>query len=344
MSLKKYYSIFSKWLSSFSELETTHLSFVEILVLIVVGASLFGIYGYCLEYWTVHFRIDSAKWVLSAQSQASAAILGLLITAGVFRWRFVTERRDQLSKQVNLYLKNIAEARATVIPGSPRLIDILYDEFLESIDTSIKANETVTEERYIELGWWWAVRRLLLFYTSPNIEVERNLYRRDTDEILKISPIAKKAAISMWEDYWANPEKLILKLFKVLGSAEQVISRIYDRSSRFDKEEQKRLLDLSAQMTHFRGLRNSIFDNNDKLIAEQTNRAKTKFAPLFYISCSLLAVAIVSGLIMLASINGVPIQDETKMTEMLRFVVGIPIGLTVAGIYTALLTVLTIIK
>jgi len=160
---------------------------------------------------------DSAKWVLSAQSQATAAILGLMIAAGIFRWRTFTDREEQLQSALSNYLKRMNEL---TISGSTlqvpiRVFDVMYDDYVKFINQHVnsKGVPIISSEALKILGRLWSLRLLSNYYGSLNIIPARRLTRGALKRLLKSS---RQYAIEMWEFYYTNPASFYVYMEETL--------------------------------------------------------------------------------------------------------------------------------
>ncbi len=288
-------------------------------------------------WWLRYVTVDSAKWALSAQVQATAAIFGLLIAAVSLLQRRITDQEQQLRNDIYKYLKELAQPLGT--PPMP-ILGIAYGDYLKWITEAKSKKERIAKDAFRNLGRLWVIRFLSLQY-HLRLRFGRYLTVGQTKELRKISKLSRESAIDMWEYYYRYPEDFIIKMHETLDmvSAVLMFPRRADSNPGVEGgesaiSEEGRLLNNTAY---------AIVYNDSKVIAENVKRTRLALRPPFYFTSLVLAFAIVLGLCILTGIEGTLLPPILSNPDNLKWVVGIPIGLSIFGIFLCLLMIRKII-
>jgi hypothetical protein len=79
------------------------------------------------------------------------------------------------------------------------------------------------------------------------------------------------------------------------------------------------------------------------LIASETARGKSAFRLPFYISCGLLFTATILAVTILTGLGGIE-SLLGQQPDILRYLVGVPIGFSIFGIYLCVLLVIATLR
>lgn len=289
-----------------------------------------------VELWLPFVVIENAKWALSAQTQATAALLGLLIAAMALRWRTVTNQEQQLRSVIHSYLKVIGTSGTgpqNIIPT----IKVIYDNYLVWINS---AKPKIAKLAYINLGRLWVIMRLSYVY-RVRIKYGRYLKRGQTKRLSKVSKLSRESAISMWENYYRHPANFILDMYETLDHVSMILTGLGMKSKQ-EKGERNNENTLLSKYDTLREITSSMLSDDSKLIAEETKRIRSISQPFIFTSV-VLTSAIVIGLLALTGINNTNLLLNLN-SDVIRWVVGIPIGLSVYGVFLCLIFVRNILS
>ena len=120
-----------------------------------------------VSWWLSDVTVDSAKWALSTQVQATAAIFGLLIAAMALIWRRMTSQEQEIRERMYGYVKEL-EQEVGQVPQLP-VSQVVYDNYLKWITELRKKGEKIGEDAYINLGRLWVIISLSRRYRSKLI-------------------------------------------------------------------------------------------------------------------------------------------------------------------------------
>ena len=277
---------------------------IEFIIVIVLGLIIGFIAAFWLSYWLPHTNVESAEWALSTQAQAMAAILGLLIAAGAFRWRTITNQEEELRTKIHSYLKRL---------GKTPELEKAYNARLSKIEKEKAKKEEIDKIEFKSLGILYVIKKISIVFGLTDIEpIDRYLLREEAKMLSKVSNLSKESAIDMMDYFFRYPAKFILRMVNIL----------YVHSNKYPSL--KYIVD-------------SMLVDESKLIAEQIEYTRSRFIPAFYITCTILVIAVVISIVALSSISS-PAIEESLGPHGLHWVVGWAIGLSILGIYSCLIT------
>lgn len=282
-----------------------------------------------LGIWFPFVDKESARWALSAQVQAMAAIFGLMIAAMAFRWRVVTNQEQQLRNNIYSYLKRIGTTKnETVIPSSFFIIDLAYEKYLAWINEKIDKKQKIDKKVFINLGKLWVIKELSFIHSSGGAkEFGRCLKYGQTKQLSKVSKLSRESAINTWENYYRYPAQFTLDMYETLAyiyttlfGLEKIDSDVYRAKGSVGQN-----FDLLISIV------SQILSDGSKLIAEEIKRRRSTLSP-FYFASGVLILAIVVGLLVLTGVsdNNLLLNQNS---DTIRWVVGIPVGLSVYGVF-----------
>jgi len=280
-------------------------------------------------WWLKYVTVESAKWALSAQVQATAAIFGLLIAAVSLRWSRVTEQEQQLRSKIYSYLQFLAGSTKGIPAVS--VLDSAYGKYVEWVEGNKK--NKVNKAIFVKLGRFWVIKNLSDQYRLRLI-FGRFLTVGQTKPLNRISKLSRRAAVDMWEDYHKRPEAFILNMHETFSFLVAIM--IAEQPNTGEECE------FPAESVLLDNIASSIISDNSKLIAEEVKRTRIIIRPRFYLTAFLLALAILLGLSILTGIEGT-LYPFSLIPNYLAWAVGIPIGLSFAGIIFSLLIIRKII-
>lgn len=290
-----------------------------------------------IELWLPYVVIENARWVLSAQVQATAAILGLLVVAMAFKWRMVTNQEQQLRSNIYSYLKMLGTAKSGTILPSSFVIDLTYEKYLAWINATTAKRREI-DIFFMNLGKLWVIRELSFIYSSGGAkEFNRHLKHGQTKQLSKTSERSKKSAIEMWEHYYRNPAQFILEMYRVLR---HVYATLFDLETTDNNK--GKVKQSYGTFDAIISIVSQILADGSKLIAEETKRVRSISQP-FVVTSVVLISAIVIGLLALTGISNTNLLLNLN-SDVIRWVVGIPIGLSVYGIFLCLLFIRAILS
>lgn len=287
-----------------------------------------------IELWFPFVEIESAKWALNAQVQATAAIFGLLIAAMAFRWRTITNQEEKLRSNIYSYLKQIAlsvTGPQNIVPT----INVAYGNYLAWINNS---KPKIAKTAYMDLGRLWVIMQLSYVYRI-RIKFGRHLKRGQTRELSKVSKLSREAAINMWESYYRYPAEFILNMHETLDNVSMILTGLeMEKSQEKDKQNDKNsILNKYGILGEIVSL---MLGDDSKLVAEEIRERRSTLTP-FYGTSVVLTLSIVIGLLVLTGIS-----DNNLLLNLnsgiIKWAVGIPIGLSVYGVALCFLFIRTI--
>ncbi len=295
-------------------------------------------------WWLSYVTVESAKWALSTQVQATAAIFGLLIAAMALLWRRMTSQEQEIREHIYDHLKSLEQK-----VGQPQLLSVsqvAYDNYLKWIIELRKKKEKVGKDTYINLGRLWVIISLSRQYSSKLI-FGRHLTTGQLKELSRISKESKKSAIVMWENYHRYPESFMIGMYETLSMVSSILlalsmsEREVDTSLGGQMSNEKRA--FSEACTRLHNIVNAIVHNNDKFNAEEVKRNRITLRIPFYSTSLVLSFAIVLGLCILTGIEGTLFPPILSGPDNLMWAVGIPIGLSIFGVTLCLYLIRRII-
>lgn len=294
-------------------------------------------------WWLSYVTVDSAKWALSTQVQATAAIFGLLIAAMALLWRRMTGQEQGIREHIYDYLKGL-EQGVGQIPQLP-VSQVAYDNYLKWITELREKGEKIGKDAYINLGRLWVIISLSRQY-SLKIIFGRYLTTGQLKELSRISKESKKSAIVMWEHYHRYPESFMIAMHETLMMVESILLAS-SMSKRVDNnlggEIRNEKSDISEACTRLRNTVNAIVHNDDKFNAEEVKRNRLALRVPFYFTSLVLSFAIILGLCILTGIEGTLFPPILSGPDNLMWAVGIPIGLSIFGVALCLYLIRRII-
>ena len=128
---------------------------------------LYGVGVVWIFWWLSSVTVDSAKWALSTQVQATAALFGLLIAAVALVWRRITDQEQQLRERMSGYLKDLAQLVGRIPTVS--VSNIAYDNYFEWITQLREKKERIGKDALINLGRLWVIKNFSEQYRSRNL-------------------------------------------------------------------------------------------------------------------------------------------------------------------------------
>lgn len=295
-------------------------------------------------WWLSYVTVDSAKWALSTQVQATAAIFGLLIAAMALLWRRMTSQEQEIRERMYGYVKDL-EQKVGQVPQLP-VSQVAYDNYLKWIIELRKKKEKVGKDAYINLGRLWVIISLSRQY-SLRLIFKRYLTTGQLKELSKISKVSKESAIVMWEDYHRYPENFIISMYETLSMVSSILlassmsEREVDTNLGGEMSNEKRA--FSEACTRLQNMVRAIVYNDDKFNAEEVKRNRITLRIPFYFTSLVLSFAIVLGLCILTGIEGTLFPPIFSRPDNLMWAVGIPIGLSIFGIALCLTLIRRII-
>ena len=290
-------------------------------------------------WWLSSVTVDSAKWALSTQVQATAAIFGLLIAAVALLWRRITDQEQRLRNDIYEYLKELSQPLGRTPPVP--VLDVAYGDYLKWITEAISKKERIAKDAFRNLGRLWVIRFLSLQYRL-RLRFGRYLTVGQTKELSKISKLSRESAIDMWEYYYKRPEDFIINMHETLDMVSSIVTglKLMNRDSgaaRKDKE-----TNIPEECIRLNNVAYSIVYNDSKVIAENVKRTRLALRPRFYFTSLVLALAIIIGLCILTGIEGTIFPFSLNPSNIV-WAVGIPIGLSIFGIALCLALIRNII-
>lgn len=311
------------------------ISFIVALVVFIVVV-LWG------EWWLPNVDIESARWALSAQAQASGAILGLLIAAMVFKWHIVANQEQELRNKIHLYFKRLADPSAGVQEGR-FIVDVAYDEYLSWIRQQKGKVPKKTKAALITLGRFWVIKELSLRYSSAVDEtLSRSLRYGQISDLLTVNKLSKNSATDMWDSYFTNPARFVLDMHDAL----QYVSRTLAIIRRYGKEaivEGKIPWSPVKEYEILETVLGLMRSDDSWLVASEVARGRSAFKLPFYTSCVLLSTATILALTILTGLGGIE-SLLGQHPDILRYLIAVPIGFSIFGIYFCVLLVTAILR
>ncbi len=295
-------------------------------------------------WWLSYVTVDSAKWALSTQVQATAAIFGLLIAAMALLWRRMASQEQEIRERMYGYLKDL-EQKVGRVPQLP-VSQVAYDNYLKWIIELRKKKEKVGKDAYINLGKLWVIISLSRQYSSKLI-FGRHLTTGQLRELSRISKESKKSAIVMWENYHRYPESFMIGMYETLSmvSSKLLASSMsegeVDTNLGDEMSNEKRA--FSEACTRLQNMVRVLVYNDDKFNAEEVKRTRIILRIPFYFTSLVLSFAIVLGLCILTGIEGTLFPPILSGPDNLMWAVGIPIGLSIFGVALCLTLIRRII-
>lgn len=314
---------------------------------ILVGPVTLALSFFCYSFikWLPGIDLDSAKWGLSTQTQATAAFLGLLIAAVVFRLHSVTDKETQLREIINEYITRISCGSDTS-ESKLSSMDSVYAEYHSLVTGKKLADEKKQKEEtktaVISLGRLWVIKKLSLNYNS-SVFPPRILKKSETKPLYQVDKLTGESAINMWEHYFTRPSDFILEMYEALTAVcFAAISEGTNKSHSI--EDTKDTITFAQKYSELESLRIEIFKAPWKFEAERFKRTRKDILPRFYASFIILFFAVILGMISLIGVNNPESIKDFLEPYTLRWLVGPPIGLSILGLWVSLLTILRVVR
>jgi hypothetical protein len=284
-------------------------------------------FGYFFSYfmkWLPSIDVDAAKWVLSTQVQASAAILGLLIAAAVFRLSRSSNKDSDFRDLISNYLK-ILSKKIKVDYSEGRTIDFIYSDFYNLV-SALKRTDKLQKNQIIALGSFWAIQEISSYLDSDDFP-PRFLRKVKIKSLYKIDKLAAGSAVLMWEKYVNNPSDFILQW---LGAMKTICESNLEENIKYS--EKYRVLEL---------LKSDMSKSQVKFEAYQLKRSRA-FLSTFYLTCIIIIFAVLIGIYGLAGIDNCKTFED--FLKPLNWLVGLPVGLSTIGLWFTLVSVVRMVK
>jgi len=294
--------------------------------------SVFVIFCFLSIFWLFHFNVyideDSAKWTLSSQTQATAAVLGLLIAAGSFRWLSLAKQGEQLQQNINGYLKRMH--KLPELEGMPshnvNVFEIMFVDYVNYIENNRPDKKTASRI----LGRLFSLRLFAYYYGPSHVKPKRLLTKGELSTLWKPS---RRHAMEIWEYYYTNPSEFYMLMLDTFYAFCATI--IMPKQDKMNYEDDNR----KASYRHINVVTNALFEDGNRLIAEDLKRKMAFYKPRFYWAFAILGSAIIFGLSALSVINnGSCILCSIFGQYSLQTLVIFPVVLSIFGLYVTLLT------
>ena len=268
-----------------------------------------------LVLWFPALNVDSSRWAVSAQTQATAAILGLLIAAWIFRLNMLQSQEGQIREEVLKDLHTISLYRQCRVLD----LEIVYRGLKKRI-----GGKNPEKLDLIYLGRLWVIIKLSLFF-AVMLPLPRYLKQSDIVE-LSTSKVSMNAALNMWEDFHVNISAFQVQLFETLHYVREKLAK--SRSYRPVVDEVGKSMMMSGTLVKSGVIR----------------RMRSQLTPIFYVVSSVLALAIIVGLCALTGMGEMEVLTKLFGEKALSLMVGSSIGLSVFGIYLCQLLIFITIR
>lgn len=284
--------------------------------------------------------IENAKWVLSTQSQATAAILGLLIVAVIFRWTRVVEQESQLRNSVHHYIRKIASHHTLSIADftSPTIV-LAYKDYYNVL-SGMKRRKEVTKAALISLGRMWVLKEMSDYYSYSNLP-PYGLKRGQIKQLLEISAVTGDSASTMWSHYFSRPSEFMLEMFETLTHVNSTTLSVENGNGNSSSggNDIRTFADKYRQLEEYR---KEMFNDAPewKLEAERLTRIRKGTLSPFYAVCIILFLAVLTGFLGIIGIDNAKLVEDVT----LPLLVGLPTGLSAFGFFMSLVMVVRIIR
>jgi hypothetical protein len=255
--------------------------------------TVFFIVAIWLPLWFPALNLESARWAVSAQSQATAAILGLLIAAWIFRWNMLQSQEGQIREKVLKDLHTIS----LHTQGGMLDLEIVYRGLKKKI-----GDKNPEKLGLSYLGRLWVVVKLSQ-RLAVMLPIPRYLKQSDITEFVA-SKVSKNAALAMWEDFHNNISAFQVQLFETLHYTHErlVKSRSY-----------KPIVDEIGE---------GMMRHSTLITSGVIMRTRSQLNPVFYLVSSVLALAVVVGLCALTGMGEMNILTALLGKNALAWMVG----------------------
>jgi len=281
-----------------------------------------------LEIWLPSVDRESARWALSTQTQATAAILGLLITAVAFRWRIVSTREERLRSNIFSYLTTIGTSKSETIPHSSLVIELAYEKYLNWINTEKEKKHKMDKSAFTHLGRLWAIKELAFVHSSGGAkELRRFLRYGQTKQLSKINKTSKESALKTWEAYHKDAAQFMLDMYGTLVYISIILFDLEKEAGKDDKVNQIK----AGTFDIMTSVASQILSDGSKLLAEEIKRVRLTSGTFYFIG-GVLILATVIGLLALTGIS----NDNSLLNanpNSIKWVIGIPVVLSVYGVF-----------
>ncbi|HEX76610.1 MAG TPA: hypothetical protein G4O12_08560 [Dehalococcoidia bacterium] len=268
-----------------------------------------------LVLWFPALNLESSRWAVSAQTQATAAILGLLIAAWIFRLNMLQSQEGQIREEVLKHLHSISLCKQ----GRTLDLEIVYRGLRKRI-----GDKNPEKLGLIYLGRLWAIIKLSIYF-AVMLPLPRYLKQSDIAE-LSASKVSKNAALDMWEDFHANISAFQVHLFETLHYVHEKLAKSRSYKPIVDEIGER-------MMAHGTLVKSGAI-----------MRMRSQLTPIFYVASSVLALAVIVGLCTLTGMGEMEVLTKLFGEKALSLMVGGSIGLSVFGIYFCQLLIFVTIR
>ncbi len=295
---------------------------------VVMPAVLFGCL-ICANIWLDNADIESARWGLSAQTQSTAAIFGLVLAIGAIRWQSVSQRQSDMRKEINALLVKLGDARC----GAPqnRVTDQAYDQYKQWVMNRLNAGEKISLEIAGTLGRLWVIRMFATGLETREVtSLNYPLKHYQIIELRKIHLWASESAIGMNEDYYEDPAMFAIKMYHTLVDITAHFQSVTSSENPSQSIPQNSSSRLDQKYIMFDSVKETFISKDIWPTALWIAQSRQIFT-VIYVACAILAVAVISGLVILAGLGG----DELPS----KFLVLVPFGISAYGLWITMLLV-----
>jgi len=243
----------------------------------------------------------------------------------------VTSQEQELRLNINSYLKTLGKAKYNDWISSFFILERAYEKYLDWITLLKSRKQRIDKSSFVHLGNLWVLRELSFIHSSGGVkELSRFLKRSQVKQLSVIRKLSKDSALKMWENYYNNSAQFLLDMYKTLNHTYLIL---FDQDMENGKKNTK--ISNAKSFDILIGTVSQILADGSKLMAEEINRRRLISSSFYFVS-PILILAIVFGLLALTGIS-----DNNSLlnlnSEIIKWVVGIPIGLSVYSISLCLI-------
>ena len=284
------------------------------------------ILSYFLQYWfdfqLPNMDIESARWALSTQVQATAAFLTLLLAIVLFRWQGVSEYEEKIKNQIDNYLKRLSESFIDKKATCLAIMD-MYQKYFDWV--AAQEIRKIDKIHLKNIGRLWVIQELARSNSQDQASaITTQLKWGQIKHLNSISIVARDAAADLWAKYFVDISGFAILMLDTLQRSTSLMPSIEQPIISPTKTTK---IPTKKNLMGLYDIQTAMVKDSTRPLAERIHRRRTFYVPLFYTTFIMLSLAVIIGLFNLSSLGAASANMNLKL------VIELPVFLSLGGLY-----------